>query len=148
MSKQPWALILGASSGFGEATALELAPTAMNLFGVPLDRPDKLFRIVELQQKIHEFGRDSEFFNINAALDDKRREVMEKIAKRLADPPGGTLRVLLHSLAFGALKPLAGAEEVAGRHQIELTADVMGHSLVYWVQDSLTAGLFDRGARI
>ena len=52
------------------------------------------------------------------------------------------------SLAFGALKPLAGAEEVAARHQLELTADVMGHSLVYWVQECLWAGLFDKGARI
>jgi len=56
--------------------------------------------------------------------------------------------VLLHSLAFGALKPLAGAQEVAARHQLELTADVMGHSLVYWVQECLWAGLMDKGARI
>ncbi|HUI54367.1 MAG TPA: SDR family oxidoreductase [Bryobacteraceae bacterium] len=147
MTKQPWALILGASSGFGEATALELARAGMNIFGVHLDRRDKLFRIVELEDKIHTLGRESQFFNINAALDDKRRECMEEIKKRLADPPG-TLRVLMHSLAFGALKPLAGAEEVASRHQLELTADVMGHSLVYWVQECLWAGLFDRGARI
>ena len=69
------------------------------------------------------------------------------LAQLMTAPPG-TLRVLLHSLAFGALKPLAGAEEVATRHQIELTADVMGNSLVYWVQECLWAGLFDRGARI
>ena len=65
----------------------------------------------------------------------------------MADPPG-TLRVLMHSLAFGALKPLVGAEEVVSRHQLELTADVMGNSLVYWVQECLWAGLLDRGARI
>jgi len=147
MNKQPWALILGASSGFGEATALELARAGMNIFGVHLDRRDKLFRIVELEDKIHTLGRESQFFNMNAALDDKRRECVEEIKKRLADPPG-TLRVVMHSLAFGALKPLAGAEEVASRHQLELTADVMGHSLVYWVQECLWAGLLDRGARI
>jgi len=147
MNKQPWALILGASSGFGEATALELAHTGMNIFGIHLDRRDKLQRVADIEQKIHEMGRESHFVNCNVALDDKRRECVEELRKRLAEPPG-TLRVLMHSLAFGALKPLAGAEEVASRHQLELTADVMGHSLVYWVQECLQAGLFDRGARI
>jgi len=148
MTKQPWALILGASSGFGEATALELARAGMNIFGVHLDRRDKLQRVADLQHKIRDLGRDSQFFNFNAALDDKRKECMQEIVKRMAEPPGGTMRVIFHSLAFGALKPLAGAEDVASRHQLELTADVMGHSLVYWVQECLWAGLLDRGARI
>jgi enoyl-[acyl-carrier protein] reductase III len=147
MTKQPWALILGASSGFGEATALELARAGMNIFGVHMDRRDKLQRVVELQQKIHELGREAHFVNDNAALDDTRTECVQELSRRIADPPG-TLRVLLHSLAFGSLKPLAGAEEVVTRHQLELTADVMGHSLVYWVQECLRAGLLDRGARI
>lgn len=147
MTKQPWALILGASSGFGEAAALELARAGMNIFGVHMDRRDKLERVAELEQKIHELGRQSQFVNCNASLDDKRKECVQVLTQLLSDPPG-TLRVLMHSLAFGALLPLAGAEEVASRHQIELTADVMGHSLVYWVQDCLTAGLFDRGTRI
>ena len=34
------------------------------------------------------------------------------------------------------------------RHQLELVADVMGNSLVYWVQECLLAGALDRGARI
>ena len=62
--------------------------------------------------------------------------------------PFGTLRVLMHLLAFGALKTLAGAEKVINRHQFEPTADVMGHSLVYWVQACLRVGLMDRGACI
>ena len=146
MTKQPWALILGASSGFGEATALELARAGMNILGVHLDRRDKMPHVNEITEKIAAFGREVQFFNINAADDGRRKECVEAIANRLADQ--GTLRVLLHSLAFGALKPLAGAEEVASRHQLELTADVMGHSLVYWVQECLWAGLFDKGARI
>ena len=37
-----WALILGASSGFGEAVSLELARSGMNIFGVHLDRKNTL----------------------------------------------------------------------------------------------------------
>lgn len=147
MSKQPWALILGASSGFGEAAALELARAGMNIFGVHLDRRDKMPHVNEIQEKIRGLGREVQFFNINAADDGRRKETVEQMSKAMVEPPG-TLRVLLHSLAFGSLKPLAGAEEVATRHQLELTADVMGHSLVYWVQECLWAGMLDKGARI
>ena len=147
MSKQPWALILGASSGFGEATAVELARAGMNIFGVHMDRRDKLPHVYEIEQRIDDLGRESQFFNINAADEEKRNECVEQIRQRLAEQPG-TLRVLLHSIAFGALKPLVGAEVVATQKQIESTADIMGHSLVYWVQECLRAGLFDKGARI
>jgi enoyl-[acyl-carrier protein] reductase III len=147
MSKQPWALILGASSGFGEATALELARAGMNIFGVHLDRREKLPHVAEILEKIRALGREVHFFNCNAADDEKRKDTVTQMTALMSDPPG-TLRVLLHSLAFGALKPLAGAQEVATRHQIELTADIMGHSLVFWVQECLWAGLLDRGSRI
>jgi NAD(P)-dependent dehydrogenase (short-subunit alcohol dehydrogenase family) len=148
MSKQPWALILGASSGFGAAAALELARAGMNIFGVHLDRRDKLPQLDELQAKIRELGRDAVFFNVNASDDMYRLQTVDRIQERLAEEPGGTLRVLLHSLAFGTLKPLAGAELVVTKKQLEMTVDTMGHSLVYWVQDCLRAGMFDRGARI
>ena len=147
MSKQPWALILGASSGFGEATALELARAGMNIFGVHLDRRATLPHVEEVQARIRNLGRECQFFNFNAADEEKRKECVEQIRQRLADPPG-TLRAVLHSLAWGALKPLAGAEIVANQKQIESTADIMGHSLVYWVQECLWAGLLDKGARI
>ena len=147
MSKQPWALILGASSGFGEATAVELARAGMNVFGVHMDRRDKLPHVAEVQERIRAYGRECEIFNINAADEEKRKECVEEIRRRVADRPG-TLRVLLHSLAWGTLKPLEGAEIVANKKQIESTADIMGHSLVYWVQECLMAGLFDKGGRI
>jgi NAD(P)-dependent dehydrogenase (short-subunit alcohol dehydrogenase family) len=147
MSKQPWALILGASSGFGEATAVELARAGMNIFGVHMDRRATMPHVEEVQSRIRESGRECQFFNFNAAEEEKRKECVEQIRQQLANPPG-TLRVLLHSIAWGALKPLAGAETVANQKQIESTADIMGHSLVYWVQECLWAGLFDKGARI
>jgi NAD(P)-dependent dehydrogenase (short-subunit alcohol dehydrogenase family) len=147
MNKQPWALILGASSGFGEATAVELARAGMNIFGIHMDRRDKLPHVAEIEQRIQDLGRESQFFNFNAADDEKRNDCVAQIRQRLADQPGW-VRVLLHSIAFGALKPLVGAEVVASKKQIESTADIMGHSLVYWVQECLWAGLFDKGTRI
>jgi NAD(P)-dependent dehydrogenase (short-subunit alcohol dehydrogenase family) len=148
MSKQPWALILGASSGFGEATALELAKAGMNIFGVHLDRRDKLPHVAALQEKIRALGREAEFFNCNASDDEMRQETVTQIRGRLGGAPQGTLRVLMHSIAWGSLKPLTGAEQVASKKQIEITADTMGHSLVYWVQDCLREGLFEWGGRI
>src|SRR3954471_21297087 len=74
MSKQPWALILGASSGFGAATALELARAGMNIFGVHLDARDKLARVDELQAGIRALGREALFFNVNASDDDYRHD--------------------------------------------------------------------------
>jgi NAD(P)-dependent dehydrogenase (short-subunit alcohol dehydrogenase family) len=148
MNKQPWALILGASSGFGEATALELARAGMNILGVHLDRRENLPHVEEIQAKIRGMGREVRFFNTNASDDIFRQQTVGEIGVRLNAEPHGTLRVLLHSLAFGSLKPLAGAEQVVTKKQLEMTVDTMGHSLVYWVQDCLRAGLFDRGARI
>jgi len=147
MSKQPWALILGASSGFGEATAMELARARMNIFGVHLDRRDKLPHVGDLQNEIRIMGREAEFFNCNASDDEMRADTIEKIGKSLAET-NGTLRVLMHSLAWGSLKPLVGSEEAVSKKQLEITVDTMGHSLVYWVRDCLKAGLIEAGARI
>jgi NAD(P)-dependent dehydrogenase (short-subunit alcohol dehydrogenase family) len=148
MSKQPWALILGASSGFGEATAVELARTGLNVFGVHLDRRDKLPHVQEIQDRIRAIGREAEFFNGNASDDEVRLDMLEKISARLGGGETGTIRVLMHSLAWGSLKPLTGAELAVTKRQLEITIDTMGNSLVYWVRDCLRAGLIERGARI
>ena len=146
MSKHDWALILGASSGFGEATAIELAKAGMNIFGVHLDRRETLDHVAEINEQIHAQGREAVFFNGNAADAAKRASVLGAIAKRL-NPHGEKVRVLLHSLAFGALKPLIG-EGALTQKQIDMTCDVMGHSLVYWARDLVSASLMGEGGRI
>ena len=147
MNEQHWALILGASSGFGEATALELASRGMNIFGVHLDRRETLPHVNQVEEAIRTHGREAVFFNMNAADPDKRRDAIAQIRGQFENSPG-TLRVVLHSLAFGSLKALVGVEDVASQRQIEMTSDVMGHSLVYWVQDLLANRLMHSGARI
>jgi enoyl-[acyl-carrier protein] reductase III len=146
MSHNDWALILGASSGFGEATALQLAAAGMNIFGVHLDRRETLGHVAEVQEQIRAEGREAAFFNVNAADETKRASVLAAIGERLTSSPG-KVRVLLHSLAFGALKPITGPDALSQK-QIEMTVDVMGHSLIYWSRDLVSAGLMGEGGRI
>ena len=68
-----WALILGASSGFGEATSLALAKSGFNILGVHLDRRATLPNVQRIVQGIEALGRRAEFFNVNAADAEKRQ---------------------------------------------------------------------------
>ncbi len=146
MEKKQWALILGASSGFGGAVSLELARAGMNIIGVHMDRRETLPLAEAVKRGIEATGREALFLNGNAADEEKRREILLTVEQHFVATPG-TIRVVFHSLAFGALKPLTGEGAVSQR-QMETTADVMGHSLVYWVQDVLTKGLMESGGRI
>lgn len=147
-----WALVLGASSGFGEATSLALAKAGMNIVGVHLDRRATMPHVEEVTGTIRSLGRQAWFYNINAADADKRRETLADVKKRFAErAKGESLRVLLHSLAFGTLKPYwsASAEEsTLSKSNMDMTLDVMAHSLVYWTQDVLNHDLFAEGSRI
>ena len=146
----PWALILGASSGFGEATARELARRGMDICGVHLDRRAGMAHVDEITAAIRADGRQALFFNVNAADYEKRRSVLDALADRIREEGGGTIRVLMHSLAFGSLSPLVGADtaRLATAAQLTMTLDVMAQSLVYWVQDALARDLLARGSRV
>ena len=146
-----WGLILGASSGFGEACSLALAGAGMNIFGVHLDRKATLPNVDRIAGEIRAWGREAMFFNVNAADEARRREVLDAMEKTLADRgEPGAVRVLHHSLAFGTLKPYIAEtpDDALTKAQMEMTVDVMAHSLVYWAQDLVARGLMGRGGRI
>jgi len=146
-----WALILGASSGFGEATALALARAGMSIVGVHLDRKATLPNAERIAAEIVRLGRQALFFNVNAADAARRAEVLDVLEKELdARGEQGQLRVLLHSLAFGTLRPLVAdnLKEAVTKDQMDMTLDVMAHSLIYWTQDVVAKGLMGAGGRI
>jgi NAD(P)-dependent dehydrogenase (short-subunit alcohol dehydrogenase family) len=146
-----WALILGASSGFGEAAALALARAGLDIFGVHLDRKATLPNAERIAGEIRALGRQAVFFNVNAA-DAERRGETAGAMQRLLEERGeaGTLRVFLHSLAFGTLKLYVTEpmKEAVSPAQMDMTVDVMAHSLVYWTQELVGRGLMARGGRI
>jgi NAD(P)-dependent dehydrogenase (short-subunit alcohol dehydrogenase family) len=144
-----WALILGSSSGFGEAAARAFAEAGYDIYGVHLDRKSTLPHVDEIVTAIRGAGREVEYFNINAADPTKRGEMLDHIAGRLRES-GEMVQVLLHSLAFGTLKPYVGREGQAGVQlkELEMTLDVMANSLVYWSQELVSRGLMGEGGRI
>jgi NAD(P)-dependent dehydrogenase (short-subunit alcohol dehydrogenase family) len=139
-----WVLILGVSSGFGAATARAYARAGYDVAGVHLDRRAGQALADALAEEIRGMGRQAVFFNVNAADDERRAEVVAKLKETL---PAGAVKVLLHSIAFGTLAPFVGEKQVT-RKQLEMTIDVMGSSFVYWAQDVVGSGLMGEGGRI
>jgi enoyl-[acyl-carrier protein] reductase III len=150
MAEQRWALILGASSGFGAAAARALSKSGFSIFGVHLDRRATMHLVEEVKSDIEAAGGQGVFFNVNASSEEKRREVIEQIQATLgSNPAAPAIRVLMHSLAFGTLKAFVGSpDEVINKPQMDMTLDVMAHSLVYWTNDLFNARLLGEGSKI
>ena len=104
VGQDQWALVLGGSSGFGLATARKLAQLGLNLFVVHRDRRGSMGPIETAFNEIRESGVKLVAFNANALDEDGRNSVITGMADHLG---GGKVRVLLHSIALGNLKPIA-----------------------------------------
>jgi NAD(P)-dependent dehydrogenase (short-subunit alcohol dehydrogenase family) len=142
-----WAIILGASSGFGAATALKLAKHGMDIIGVHLDMKSTLQNAINVKNEIESYNRKAIFFNTNAADINNIKNIVSKIKQEIGT---NSIRVLLHSLAFGSLKPYIDQDSnnIVNKEQLEMTLNVMANSLVYWVQELFLNNMFKKHARI
>lgn len=148
--KKYYALILGSSSGFGKAIALALAKDGVNILGVHLDRATTKPDVDKFIDELKATGVDVHFFNVNAADPQRRAEVVNEIEKIFFSEKNAEIKVLVHSLAFGSLKPFFAdnpADQI-NQKQIEMTLDVMANSLVYWTQEIVNRKLMIRGGKI
>src|SRR4051812_16853552 len=113
-SRERWALILGASSGMGEATARALAAAGYNICGIHLDFRAALAHVEELKRDLAAEGRDVLYINMNAADDEKRSSALDELDARFEEARKAGrepyLRVLMHSLAFGSLVPFIAGD--------------------------------------
>jgi enoyl-[acyl-carrier protein] reductase III len=140
-----WALILGASSGFGEAAARALAAAGHPIFGVHLDRRSAQAHVDSVIGAIEAAGQEARYFNMNAADAEKREAALDEMQAALG--AGDDVGVLLHSLAFGTLRPFVGENAITAA-QMDMTLRVMAHSLVDWTQALLQRGMMGENGRI
>jgi enoyl-[acyl-carrier protein] reductase III len=152
--RERWALILGASSGMGEATSLALAADGYRIVGVHLDFRAGHAHVEEIKAAIAAAGSEAVYINMNAADDEKRAAAIATIRARFEESRAAGrhpyIRVVMHSLAFGSLVPFLAEDpkEAVDRKKMEMTQDVMANSLVYWVQDVWRAGFLERGSKV
>jgi enoyl-[acyl-carrier protein] reductase III len=142
-----WALILGGSSGFGFATAEKLARHGMNI--AVLYRETAMAE-KSLKENLRKIAADNgvtiEPYNINALDQTARTSFIDQFAANKKHK----IKLLLHSIARGNLKPLVkeGDKEALTQEDIQLTTYAMATSILDWTKDLLTADLFNADGRI
>jgi NAD(P)-dependent dehydrogenase (short-subunit alcohol dehydrogenase family) len=109
-----WALILGGSSGFGLATAHVLARQGVHLCIVHRDRRGAMPRIEPEFERIRGTGVSLVTYNRDALAAEQRDAIVGELVDTLA-ATGGKVCVLLHSIAFGNLKPIVAVPARARR---------------------------------
>ncbi len=148
-----WAVILGGSSGFGFAALQKLAAHGMNIA--------VLYREIavgdkQLKEKLTLIAAENKVtilpLNINA-LETAGRDLFLKQFTAVAVHKH-CVKLLLHSIARGNLKPLVtdGTEadngSVLSTDDIQATSYAMSNSLLDWTRLLLNAGLFNADARV
>ncbi|MCB9668502.1 MAG: SDR family oxidoreductase [Alphaproteobacteria bacterium] len=142
-----WIAILGASSGFGAATARAFAAAGYGVFGVHLDRRSTMPAVEALIAELEGHGVPVLFHNGNAASDEEMAAALDALRERME--PDDRVGVLLHSLAFGTLRPFFVDDgKPLTRKQLDMTLDVMANTLVYWSQALVQRELLREGGRI
>ena len=141
-----WALILGVSSGFGAAAAKELSKQNINIYGVHLDRKAAMDDINKFKEEWLANNVEVIFKNASATEMSVRNEVISDLENK----KNVRVKVFLHSLAFGALKPVFddSLKSSLSQKQVEMTLNVMASSLLYWSQELFYSNLIQKGSQI
>ena len=105
----------------------------VNIYGIHLDRRAAMDSVNLLMEELKSHNVEVVFNNMNATDADKRKVVINEL-KSFGDI---RVKILMHSLAFGTLRPLIDDEvkNTIQQKQIEMTLDVMANSIIYWSQD-------------
>lgn len=142
-----WALILGGSTGLGLASAKKLAAHGMHLCILHRNRRSEMAIINQEFEALKEQGVKVITYNVDAFKAEKRIEIVKTLREKLKEL--GTIRVLLHSVAKGNLKPMISDRAASLQNDdFHLTLDAMAVSLFDWTKALHEASLFSKDARV
>lgn len=145
--KNHWALVLGGSAGLGLASAKKLAEHGCHIIIVHRSARVHMPEVEKEFDKIKATGIQFLSFNKDAMSAEKRNEMIDDIAAALGS--AGKIRMLVHSIAKGNLKPMnePGNPELQNE-DFHLTLDSMAISLYDWVKALFEKNLFAADARV
>ncbi len=152
--KNYWALILGASSGIGLATAKKLAYAGMNLLLVYRERRSRQEEVRQEYEELKSNGIQIIDFNADATNADKIEALIADIAAQIGN---GKIRLLLHSIAKGNLKVMTSPpphEKIDYPAQtlipsdFVLTSESMAYSIVPWLNGLVDKELLAERSRV
>ena len=142
-----WALILGGSSGLGLATAQKLAKHGCNICIVHRDRKSELPEIEKAFDLLKKEGVEVLTFNVDGLKEADRNTIISTLKQHFG--AAGKVRIFVHSVAKGNLKPMVSAEKTTLKNDdFRLTIDAMAISLYDWTRAIFEAKLFASDARI
>ena len=147
-NKNEWAVILGASSGMGLATAKKLAKEGLNLCLVYRARKSDVPKIeAEFESIISTSKVNLIHFNMDVVKPENRETILCQLSETLAE--SGKVKCLIHSIAKGNLKPMTSdGERELQNDDFHITLENMAFSLYDWTKAVFSKNLFSADARI
>jgi len=121
-----WAIVVGGSQGLGYASAKYLAEDGFNLIIIHRDFRTEVEGIQRKFEDLKSNGIEVFAFNKDATKEDTIQLVFEAIKAK-----GLKVKVLLHSLAKGNLKPMAGNNSLK-LNDFQQTIHAMGINFYEW----------------
>ena len=146
--KNEWAIILGASSGLGLATAKKLAKEGLNLCLIYRARKSDVLSIQTEFETIVSSSRVKLLsFNMDVVKPENRETILSSLKETLLE--NGKVKCLVHSIAKGNLKPMtSNGERELQNDDFHITLENMAISLYDWTKHVFAKDLFSADARV